>query len=399
MIFTHIFRYLDDRDAAAEELRRASSTNTTSPAINSRFQEPSSWEHRDVRFKQISLKAAPNFAGSKVLQTPRKDCLTQGFCTLRAQELRPSPKPRVLPPIRGSHVTGVEKQLTVNEQSSAKLPPIEPLASRAHPGACKKRPRSKRNKDTVLTCRNGVENSHVNPYRVKDDEEMNADRNLMATITGEDNLADQSLVEEPPENKQETKTDETASFNDMSTAKAGLKKNFHNVCQQSAKQEDFETRTEAEDTKADAITTDNSFTERGCTVGGQSSVKEWSKTKEYTVNTNTEDVDFYKRLGLSELHGTENSIYSAKQNKENGNISYSTRNTTNAEYLHFKSDEVALVDLNGSLDTNAEKETNLRLNAWDLGRRNAICEVIEKSTPPEFGSSLYEMRQNLIRLL
>ena len=111
-----------------------------------------------------------------------------------------------------------------------------------------------------------------------------------------------------------------------------------------------------------------------------------------------EDDDFYKCVGLNQLDKTEHSSFSSKRNQENGKLSDSVRNTQNMENLHMKSTQTVLKEDGFLATANFEKICHFALVACEKGRRNAICEVLEKSSEPQFGSSLYEMRQNLIQL-
>lgn len=389
MIFTHIFRYLDDRDAA-EELRRTGSANANSPAINTRFPSPASWEHRDVRFKQISWKPGtpPN---KPVLQTPCKDGLTQGFCSLRAQT-GPFPKPRILPPIHGSRIPEVEKRLTGSQENSAKLPTIEPFASTTRSGARETRSRLKRNKEGVLTGRESVPNAPLTnqkwlffcPTRAREDEELDSSNgSVIAAITAVDKWADYE-----PERS-------LACTQVVPEARADTKKVY---LEGDSKQEDFKTRIAVESIKPDAINS----TQRGNSVDGQLRAEQWARTLQHSVKRMTEEEDFYSRSsGLSKLNKTETSRFPANRSKQNGKSSCGTCNTQEkTDCLHFaESNETKSHSLSGSLATSAKKGTNFELDTYDRERRNAICEVMEKTAAPEFGLCLYDMRQNLIHLL
>ena len=409
MIFTHIFRYLDDRDAAEElQSRRTSGDNSSSPAINSRFQEASShWENRDARFKQVSWKSAStNAPGGSVLHAPRKDCMAEGFSSLRA-DVRPSaPNLRVLPPICRSHITGGDKQLMVNEQNSAKLPPIEPFASKVQPGVKEKRSRSKmrNHKETAIlkgdSCapqNSRGDQKRLSPYpaQVKELEESNNfdTGKVMGAITVKDKLTDSVLIEgkgSPAQASQKTGAHETPSVHNATFAKGGTKKNCHKGFQKTAKQLNVETRSEVESTQNDAINAN----ER-CIQSRQTRTKDMREQKQAKI----EDQSCCNNLGVSEPNKTQVSCFSTKRNKENGKLSYGARSVNKAEYLHMTSSQTVLqVHGGASLVT---RETNLEFVPCDFerGRRNAICEVLEKTTEPNFGSSLYEMRQNLIQLL
>lgn len=390
MIFTHIFRYLDDKDA--EELRRLSTDNSSSPGINSRFQDSvPSWEHRDVRFKQISVKA-PSVNGTvgRVFQTvQRKDALATGYTSLRAASARTCSRPRVLPPIRGSQATGGGKQSTLNDINSAKLPAIEPFASPAQPRAKEKRSWSRRNKEAVFKSDACVQNLRQDHGELK-----NSHKKVMAEENNaEDILKGHLQIEEKGTGQK------TASFYDMSVARAGVKKDYHKSFPQTVKQHEFETRTELGSDINNAITADENCTLKCCSVSEQCSGKtEWKRTQEHT-KTKIEYDDFYKCVGLSQLNKTEHSSFSAKLNQELGKLNDTIGNTQNTENLHIKSKQTVLEGDGFVATANVRKDIcHFELVACERGRRNAICEVLEKSTEPQFGSSLYEMRQNLIQL-
>ena len=389
MIFTHIFRYLDDRDAA-EELRRSDNPNSSSPAINSRFPE-ASWEQRDFRFKKISLNttAAPNTSG---IHAP------QGFCSLRAKP-RPSPEQRLLPPIRASKISGGEKQLRVTEQNLTKLPPIERFACNQQSVAREVKSRSKKNKESNLKRGSGVQTSTLTnqpwlflcPLRDGEVREFcNCDGRVLTAGTATDNLSDHFLSDEneSPAHAEKAQTHQTGSSHDKFDTKAVTRKFYHKGLQQRTKQEVFGSGDVHESTQIEAITDRK---EGNSTVRGQLIEKMWAARQEQSANTNEEETEhFHPSSSFGERKGFS---FSEARSKEYGKVSCSRCNATNAECLHFaESNE----NLNARL-TIGKKEANMEFN--DCERRNAICEVIEKTAAPEYGLCLYEMRQNLIHFL
>lgn len=393
MIFTHIFRYLDDRDAA-EELRRSDDTNSSRPAINSRFPE-ASWEQRDFRFKQISLKttAAPNTSG---INTPGNDSLTGGFCSLRAKP-RPSPEQRFFQPIRASKISREEKQLRVTHQNLAKLPPIERFGCKQKPVAREVKSRSKENKESILRRGSGVQTQpwlFLCPLRDGEDRELcNRDGRVLTAGTTTDNLSDHFLSDEsesPAHTVKAKKHQPVKTSHDKFDAKAVTRKFYNEGLQQRTKQEVFGSGDAHESTQIEAITDRK---EGNSTVSRQLNKKKWAARQEQSANTNNEEKKFHPRSSSGERKPFS---FSEARSKKDGEVPCSRCKATNAECLHFaESDE----NLNASLATLTigKKEINMEFN--DCERRNAICEVIEKTAFPEYGLCLYEMRQNLIHLL
>lgn len=357
MIFTHIFRYLDDRDA--EEVRR-------SPAPKLRIQNSAShWEHQDVRFQKISVTAPVG----KVLRSPHKDRETrQGFASLRAPSSRPCQKPRMLPPIHGSLIRG-EETTVCNDHNSARLPPIEPSVNQL--SEYEKRSRSRTAKNVCLKSVIGADSSCkdqpcVSSANLRHQEEAGSKEEMPAVL-------------------------KSCSLQDISA-----KEHYQDLFEQTATQHDLKARTNVKSAKTSGITAGENFTQRARSVGDlqAASDKEWALMREFrkenTVN------DFYKLGKPSEVNRAEILPFPVKRNRKNVN----TRNTQDAEYLHGES---ALFQVDGCLAaTNFKKMGKLNdfeAAEYEKGRRNAICEVLEKRTVPPFGSSLYEMRQNLIQSL
>ena len=355
MIFTHIFRYLDDRDA--EEVRR-------SPAPKLRIQNSAShWAHQDVRFQKISVTAP----AGKVLRSPHEDRETrQGFASLRAPNSSPCQKPRMLPPIRGSLIRG-EETTVCNDHNSARLPPIEQSVDQL--SEYEKRSRSRTAKNVCLKSAIGADSSGKDQPRVfsanlRHHEEAGSKEEMPAVL-------------------------KSCSLQDISA-----KEDYQDLFKPT--QHDLKARTNVKSAKTIGVIARENFTQRPRSVGDLQarSDKEWAIMREFrkenTVN------DFYKLGKPSEVNRTESLPFSVKRNRENVN----TRNTQDAEYLHGES---ALFQADGCLAaTNFKKMGKLKdfeSAEYERGRRNAICEVLEKRAVPPFGSSLYEMRKNLIQSL
>lgn len=350
MIFTHIFRYLDDRDA--EEIRRRGtddSDNSRSPVAESQCQG-------DVKFGHSTLKGAPTLLPGGTQPSMRSKTMSsaplcQGFSTLRA-ETRKDPKTatanRVLPPIGKSQMTVQENNFVTYEKNTAKLPPIDPLTSKAGLATRKSRSCSKKNDETF---------------------------GQNATSA---------------EQKQRRRLQ--SSFDDMLLAKAGRKKTFY---EQNAKRLDIGTAKEVESTQTDVINaqkTGNYLVSRQfethnvyCDSAGSRAQHSKPQTRE-----------LYKSLRMSEFNAqverlsVEPSIEAVKAR------SNSSPCVPSAEYLRLQTYETSNNHVCASLVTNAKNDTTVHLVTCDKGRRNAICEVLEKNIVPEYGSSLYDMRQNLM---
>lgn len=119
-------------------------------------------------------------------------------------------------------------------------------------------------------------------------------------------------------------------------------------------------------------------------LGQVSNAKEELLSKaEDNVKTVTKDKDIKKHLGYGEAN------FSEGQNREYGKSSCQTSN----ECLQWLGNNETV-----SAQTLRSGTTDFSLSAEERQRRNAICEVLEKTATPAYGCSLYEMRQNLILL-
>lgn len=399
MIFTHIFRYFDDRDA--EEIRRKNSDNSRpSPAADSRFHE-SSTEHRDAKFGQISWKAPSLVPGGKQTSTGYKTpSLAHGFSTLRADTRSSAPKPptttnSVLPPIGRTQMAGGEKQLVVNDKKPAKLPPIDqPLASKAQANA--RRPCSKNSKETFWKNATNTLEDHRRSRPHSRVAPLNSDKVTEKASLVTEEMTECLIKESKEDNWQTERRKAPRTFDDMSLAKAGIKKTFY---QQNAKKLDCETtEVVAESTQTDAVnkeeTSNNQIsrfetTHKSFSDGEESRGNELNRSKQHDKKPKTGDS--YNSLTLSE-HNDETLTLSAGLKKENAKSRcYSTPCVQTYEASNTN-------NVNGSLVTNEKKKTQVHLVTCDMKRRNAICEVLEKRIVPEYGSSLYEMRQNLMSM-
>lgn len=408
MIFTHIFRYLDDRDA--EEIRRRgsdNSDNSRSPVADSRCQEFSA-EHRDVKFGQNTWKGAASLVPGGTQTSARSKTLfsaplSQGFSTLRA-ETRTAPKTttanRVLPPIGKSQMVGGEKQLVAYDKNTTKLPPIDPLTSKARPATRKPRSCSRKNEEAFWKNTTSTEQSPLEDQRrsrTPNDRTapLSTDGQVKETIHVTEEMTDCLKMESNTDNRQkERRRTQLASFDDMSLAKAGIKKTFY---QQNAKKLESKTTKVVESTQADAINAEKTSnylisrqfeTHKGFSNGAE--------TREEDGKPKTGEL--YKRLGISEYNAQAPRL-SVEPNMEAVKArSNSSPCIPSAEYLRLQIHEASSNHACGSLVTDGKTETKVRLVTCDKGRRNAICEVLEKNIVPEYGSSLYEMRQNLMSM-
>ena len=362
MIFTHIFRYLDDRDA--EEIRRRSSDNSVnsrSPVADSRCQEFPAAEQREMKFGKNTWKGAPVLVPGGTQTSIRSKTLSsaslsQGFSTLRAETRRAPGAPktttanRILPPIGKSQMTGEEKPFAAYEKNTAKLPPIEPLTSKPRSATMKPRSCSKKDEETFWKST-------------------------------------------PSEEKKERQRRQP-SFDDMSLAKAGIKKTLY---QQNAKKLDGKTTKVVESTQPDAINAEKTgnylISRQFETHKGFS-----DRVESFEQRNKPKTGELYKSLGVSEYNEQARGLSVASSMEALKTRSNSSPCVPSAEYLRSQANEASSNHVYGSLVTNSQKETKLHLVACDKGRRNAICEVLEKTTVPEYGSSLYEMRQNLMSI-
>lgn len=349
MIFTHIFRYLDDRDA--EEIRRRGTDNSDSsrsPAADSQCQG-------DVKFGRSTLKGAPSLLPGGTQPSMRSKTLSnapmcQGFSTLHT-ETRKDPKTatanRVLPPIAKLQMTVQESHLVTYGKNTAKLPPIDPLTSKAGLATRKSRSCSKKNDETF--CKNATSAEQKQRRRLQ------------------------------------------SSFDDMLLAKAGRKNTFY---EKNAKKLDMVTAKEVESSQTDVINaqkTGNYLVSRQFETHSASCDSAGSPAQHSKPQTR----ELYKSLGISEFNAqverlsVEPSIEAVKTR------SNSSPCVASAEYLCLQTYETSNNHMCASLVTNT-KDTTVHLVTCYKGRRNAICEVLEKNIVPEYGSSLYDMRQNLM---
>lgn len=405
MIFTHIFRYLDDRDA--EETRRKNSDNSRPPAAEPRFHE-SSAEHRDVKFGQISWKATPARALGPGGRTPASNALlAQGFSTLRGDTISATATTkRVLPPIGKSLMSGPgEKQFkTCNDKNSAKLPPIEQLAGKTQANPTKSRACSEKVKESFWN-----NTSAHTRFPLKDQRCLGTNRAPLNTADAgqvkemnqpniENVTAYQLTRESPAHNCTETQRPTMRPVDDMSLVKAGAKMSY----QLNAKMKLDSGTLKVGSAQTDAINAherSNYKISRVQTRHKSSSDGEEPYTDEeeqsYSKNRKPNIIgDLHKTLGLNELN-TNILRLSAKRRTETVKPRcYSTPCVQSEEVLRLKSRGAP----SSSFVRSGKTTNNVQLVACDRGRRNAICEVIEKSIVPEFGSSLYEMRQSLMSI-
>lgn len=406
MIFTQIFRYLDDRDA--EEVRRQTTDNSDNsksrPIADSRFQGVPA-EKQDNKFGQISCKGVPCLL-PEGKQTSRTKALSsaplaQGFSTLRA-DTRSSPKTTtvhtVLPPIAKAPIRTGEKPLVVNDKIPAKLPPIDPLTGKARLCTKKTRSCSKMNGETL--CENTMNatqypGGHQRRSRTPQDRAglLNNDGKVKQAIdlAGEMKdclIKDSKVVESLQKERRRTQF----SFDDMSLAKVSIKSTFN---QRYAKKLDSESTKIAESTQADGI---NAEKTSNYLISGQFETNKPFPDSEESREQHRKIGDVYTLLAVSE-HNTQDGRLSVERNIE----AVKTRCNSSpcvqsAEYLRLQTFNASNNHVCGSLVTEGKSETMVRLITFDKGRRNAICEVLEKSIGPEYGSSLYEKRQNLMSM-
>ena len=404
MIFTQIFRYLDDRDA--EEVRRRSTDDSdnsrSQPIADSRFQE-FPVESQDNNFGQISCKGAPCLLPegkqTRTTKSPSSAPLAQGFSTLRA-DTRSSPKTTVhtvLPPIAKAPIRTGEKQFLVNDKIPAKLPPIDPLTGKAR--LCTKKPRScsKMNGETCENTLSATQYPERDQRRSRTPQDraglLNSEGKVKQAIdlAGEMNdclIKDSKSAESLQKQRRRT----YFSFDDMSLAKASIKSTFY---QRNAKKLDRDTTKTVKSTQTDEINAEKTsnylisrqFETNKPSPDGEESREQYGKVR-----------DVYTLLAISE-HSTQDGRLSVEQNIE----AVKTRCNSSpcvqsAEYLRWQTFKTSNNHVSGSLVTEGKSETTVRLVTFDKGRRNAICEVLEKSIGPEYGSSLYEKRQNLMSM-
>ena len=406
MIFTQIFRYLDDKDA--EEIRRRSTDNSDNsrsrPITDARSQEFSA-ENQDNKFGQISCKGAPcllpESKQTSKTKSPASAPLAQGFSTLRAHTSS-GPKATtvhtVLPPITKAPIRMGEERLVVNEKIAAKLPPINPLTGKAR--LCKKKPSSCSKMNGETLCQNTMS---VAQYS-REDQRRSRTPQDRAGLLNSDGKVKQSVDvagettdfltrdSKSAESLQKERRRTQFSFDDMSLAKVSIKSAFNH---RNAIKLDSETTKIVETTQTDAINaekTSNYLISRQFETNKPFSDGEESHKRYRKIG------DVYTLLAINE-HSTQDGRLSVEQNIEAVKTrSNSSPCVQSAEYLRLQTFKASNNHVCGSLVTEGKTETTVHLVTFDKGRRNAICEVLEKSIGPEYGSSLYEKRQNLMSM-
>lgn len=402
MIFTQIFRYLDDRDA--EEVRRRSTDNSRSqPIVESRFQE-FSVENRDNQFAQISCKGAPCLLpGGKQTSTrtksPSSAPLAQGFSTLRAEtHIRPKTTTvhTVLPPIAKASIRTGETQSVVNDKIPVKLPSIDPLTGKARSCTKKQRSCSKLSGETL--CENTT-----GQYLGRDQLRSRTpqDRAGLLNSDGKVKQAVDLAGEKTQSLREDSKVVETLqkeqrrtqfSFDDMSLAKASIKSALN---QRNSKKLDSETTKMVESTQTDEINaekTDNYL------ISGQFETNKSSPDGGGSREQPRKIGNVYTLLAVSENNTQDGRLSEERYNEAVKTRCNSSPCVQSAEYLHLQTFKASNNHVCSSLVTEGKNETKVRLVTFDKGRRNAICEVLEKNIGPEYGSSLYEKRQNLMSM-
>ena len=407
MIFTQIFRYLDDRDA--EELRRRTTDNSDNsrsrPIADSRFQEFPA-EKQDNKFGQISCKGAPCLLpeGKQKGTTKASSSasLAQGFSTLRADTRSGSKTTTVhtvLPPITKAPIRKGEKQLVVNDKIPAKLPPIDPLAGKAR--LCTKKPRlcSLLNGETLCEdTMNATQHPGGQQRRLGTPQDraglLSNDGKVEQGIdlAGEMNdclIKDSNVVKSL---QKERRRPQQFSFDDMSLAKASIKSAF---IQRNDQKVDSKRTIKVESTQTGEI---NAEKTSNYLISGQFETNKPFPDGQESREQYRKIGDVYTLLAISE-HSKQDGRLSVERNIE----AVKTRCNSSpcvqsAEFLRLQTFKASDNHVCGSLVTEGKSETTVRLVTFDKGRRNAICEVLEKSIGPEYGSSLYEKRQNLMSM-
>lgn len=388
MIFTHIFHYLDDRDAA-EEVRRTGGSKANMSSLPSRFHAPPSWRH-DVRFNQISL-AAPAAPQTSLFHGKRKDCFAQGFCSLRAQT-RPSPKPRVLPPICNLQSSGGERRLWKVEQDPTKLPPIEENAGKTQNADKQKRSNSRRNIKDVMTSDAIVPNSTPSnqrmllfpPVRFGDDDatcECSRSTDTMSKWDGSAIVetkigADHLFIEE----KEICKTGKLDEANSHDLCEAELNKNIDSKELRNSTREVIVARKYSELTGIDAIKASK------------------GENNAYGQLGNAQGTSSRKAADKAETIGDSPKYLAADWENETENLNVSTTNMNEQEDLICRLSNEYMQFPDSKERTSRKKSKVFEFISDERERRYAICEVLEKTSTPAYGTSLYEMRQNLIHL-
>lgn len=412
MIFTHIFRYLDDRDA--EETRKNNGENIGPPAAEYRF-HVSSTEHRDAKFEQISWKATPGLTvvsgahqtGASLSKTSSSAPLAQGFCSLRGETLgAKTTKKQVLPPIGKLQISGLGgKEFTQDENYFAKLPPIEPLDDKTQVFPKKSRACSEKERESIWN------NTSINT-RLPHKDQMclgtnSAERfNTVGQVKEESNprIENVTTTNLTPElsadnwNKKHGLTMQTVD--DMTLVKAGAKTSYY----QNAKMKlDIET-VKVRSSKTDAINADETKEYKIRRI--QTRLKSFSDGEESPENERCQNRDENRKTKMTEdLYKNLDLI-----DRNTGFLRHSTKRRTGSAKSRWYSTpcvqagEVSRLKAHGGSISSAvrgegKRKRPIQLLACVKGRRNAICEVIEQSIEPEFGSSLYEMRKSLISIM
>lgn len=410
MIFTHIFRYLDDRDA--EEMKKNNGENFRPPAEDYRF-HVSSTEHRDAKFGQISWKATPGLTvvsgshqtGARVSKTSSSAPLAQGFCSLRGETLgSTSTKKQVLPPIRklqSSELGG--KEYTQNENYFAKLPPIEPLDEKTQAFPKKSRGCSGKGKESIWN------NTSVNTRPPQKDQMcLGTNRaeplNTVGQVKEENNPRIENVTtnltpESSADNWNEKHRLTMQTVDDMSLTTAGTKTSYYRTAKMKLDSETFKVRS----SKTDEIKADEKSEYKirriqtrlkSFSDGEESPGIERHQTWGENVKTKTTG-NLYRNLGLIDpkagflRHFAKQKIGPVKSR------CYSTPCVQAEEVVRFKTRGGSTTSV---VRGEGKTKHQVQLVACVKGRRNAICEVIERSIVPEFGSSLYEMRKSLISI-
>ena len=398
MIFTHIFHYLDDRDAAETAPPRIVRANENSPSFNSRFHSSTARQHTDLRLSQMTF-AAPAETRTSAFRRARQDCLSQGFCSLRGQS-RPAPNQRVLPPIGNLKVSGEERRLHDVEQNSNKLPPIGTNLGRTqntinHHYTPRSRKKQRESATTSFVTHLEQTNQQMLPcFPTRFCEEYATSKrygNADGTWDENENVEWRRDAENlTPENlftskQEQPKTPEVEKRNKeilQARVETDLCKKIDRQKLRNSTQEVFGEADITQFKRIDII--DIRKKENDYALGQVSNAKEELLRKaQDNAKTVIKDKDIKKHLGYGEAN------FSEGQNMEYGNSSCQTSN----ECLQWlRNNETA------SAQTLRSGTTDFSLSAEERQRRNAICEVLEKTATPAYGCSLYEMRQNLILL-
>ena len=420
MIFTQIFRYLDDRDA--EELRRKSQTDSQCCAS---LKEPKSQDSQkeppELKLPHYSLTEIPPRIANLGKTASERFCRVTSHalpcCHADTTSLVGSTAKNDLPPIRRAEILLQEDQSLLKNKHSVQLPLIDSLGR-------KFKARSRKARSCLPTGKRRVwENSCTLQSSAGKQERENINTTSVAFScserdTNESQILDkESTVEQKSTGGEQTNKAKDSIENDNGRDNAVKRREFNGDYHRTSKHgfgdlHTYERKNPSLNLKQDVISTRiEVITPNGScqtelqpnkiplTRGGRSQKREAANCKR--VERKLKARHAVQCLGIPSQRFLEADALTlaskGPQNRELDKKTLHSVDNTNKQASRLETDQLSR---NQSETTKTDNDCAYEMprSHFDKGRRNAICEALEKTIESELGSSLYEMRKRRMNL-